>query len=132
MKEIELIEIAKNARKMSYSKYSSFSVGAALLTKNGKVYTGCNIENISYSLTNCAERTAFFKAISDGENEFEAIAVIGANKDSTDYPTCKPCGACLQVMSEFCDSEFKIILADSDNNISTITLADILPIRFEK
>lgn len=103
MEKQELIREAIAARKRSYSPYSHFQVGAALLGRSGKVYTGCNIENAAYTPTNCAERTAFFKAISEGEKEFEMIAIVGgpAKSARTDY--CPPCGVCRQVMAEFCD-----------------------------
>jgi len=97
---------AVKASEKSYSPYSHFKVGSALLTSDGKIFTGCNIENSSYSLTVCAERSAIFKAVSEGIIDFEAIAVYG-----TENP-CTPCGACLQVMSEFCNPDFKIILSD--------------------
>ena len=131
MENINLVELAKNARKMSYSKYSGFAVGSALLTKSGVVYTGCNVENASYSLTNCAERTAFFKAVSDGKKDFEAIAIVGGDIHTNEYGKCVPCGACMQVMSEFCDDQFKIILCDSNDGVTTITLKDLMPYRFE-
>ncbi len=109
----ELIGRAVEARKNAYAEYSGFMVGAALLCSDGQIYTGCNIENRSYSLTNCAERTAFFKAVSDGKKDFTAIAIVGAVKSGDCLEDkCFPCGACLQVMSEFCSSDFKIILSD--------------------
>ncbi|MBQ8784232.1 MAG: cytidine deaminase [Clostridia bacterium] len=106
-----LIEKAIEAMAKSYSPYSDFKVGAALLTKSGRVFTGCNIENASYSPTNCAERTAFFKAISEGEREFTAMAVVGG-KNGEISSFCSPCGVCRQVMAEFCDKDFMIILFD--------------------
>jgi cytidine deaminase len=124
MKSSELLAIAIKAAEMSYSKYSGFSVGAALLTADGKVYKGCNIENASFSLTNCAERTAVFKAISEGHKEFSAIAVAGSGNDDFSKP-CYPCGACLQVLSEFCGDDFIIILSDGEYKLS-----DFLPKRF--
>ncbi len=112
----QLLRSAAEARENAYAEYSGFMVGAALLCSDGKIYTGCNIENKSYSLTNCAERTAFFKAVSDGKKDFTAIAIVGAVKsDDCLVNQCFPCGACLQVMSEFCSSDFKIILADNGN-----------------
>jgi len=123
----ELIDYAIKARDNAYAPYSSFKVGAALKTKTGKVFLGCNIESSSYSLTNCAERTAFFKAISEGEREFEAIAVVGG-KDELVF--CPPCGACRQVMKEFCDENFKIILLDNGQE-KIYTLIDILPLGFK-
>lgn len=112
----------------SYSPYSDFRVGAALLCKSGKIYTGCNIENVSFSPTNCAERTAFFKAVSEGEREFAAIAIVGGKKgEVTDY--CYPCGVCRQVMAEFCDSDLEIITACPDG-IKSYTLKELLPKAF--
>ncbi len=122
----KLIEMAKIAAENAYAPYSDFCVGAALLCKNGKIYTGCNIENSSFSPTNCAERTAFFKAVSEGERDFEAIAIVGGkNFDFSDF--CYPCGVCRQVMSEFCKGEFRIILGKADGEIIEETLSDLLP-----
>lgn len=124
----ELLEKAYEAMQLSYSPYSGFKVGAALLCKSGKIYTGCNIENASYSPTNCAERTAFFKAVSEGEKEFSAIAIIGGkNGEVTDY--CYPCGVCRQVMAEFCDADFEIICASPDG-IKSYKLSELLPESF--
>ena len=126
-----LVETAKDAMMKAYAPYSHYYVGAALLTKKGKVYTGCNIENSSYSPTNCAERTAFFKAVSEGERDFEAIAVVGGYEGNVKgiFP---PCGVCRQVMSEFCKAdEFKIILADKDG-YNVTTLDSLLPLGFDK
>jgi len=123
----ELIKKAIKARENAYAPYSEFKVGAALLCKDGKIYTGCNIENISYGATNCAERTAIFKAVSEGEYEFEAIAIVGG-KDKLELTS--PCGMCRQVMSEFCDSDFKIILAD-DVNQKEYLLEELLPLSFD-
>ncbi len=129
MTDKELIEKAKQAAEMAYAPYSGFTVGAALLTKEGKAYTGCNIENASFSPTNCAERTAFFKAISEGEREFSKIAIVGGkDKSFTDF--CPPCGVCRQVMSEFCDSDFIILLGRNDDEIKAFTLGEILPLSF--
>lgn len=133
MKNEELIKLALEAREKSYSPYSGFSVGAALLSKNGKVFAGCNIENSGYSATNCAERTAIFKAVSEGETEFEKIAVVGGNSDEktpSDY--CPPCGICRQVMREFCDADFEIIIAKSESDYKVMTLAELLPMSFDK
>ena len=124
----ELMHIAQEARKHSYSPYSHFRVGAALLAKSGKVYTGCNVENASYSVTNCAERTAFFKAVSEGEREFEALAIIGGKEGET-AEFCAPCGVCRQVISEFCGREFKIILGNEDK-FEVYTLEALLPLAF--
>ncbi len=124
----ELINKAYEAMQQSYSPYSRFCVGAALLTKDGKIYTGCNIENSAFSPTCCAERTAFFKAASEGEREFKAIAIVGGkNGEITDY--CYPCGVCRQVMAEFCNADFEIITTDS-NQIKVYTLKDLLPEAF--
>ncbi len=124
MNNSELFDIAIKSAEFSYSPYSRFRVGAALLTENGTVYTGCNIENASFSLTNCAERTAVFKAVSDGNTKFNAIAIAGSSNDDFSTP-CIPCGACLQVLSEFCGDEFSIILSDGEYK-----LTDFLPKRF--
>lgn len=121
---MNLIEQANKAKLNSYSPYSNFKVGAALLTKSGKVYTGCNIENTSYSPSCCAERVAFYKAISEGEKEFEAIAITGTNNP------CYPCGVCRQVIKEFCSDDFKIYLLD-DENVVSYTLKEILPYSFK-
>ena len=120
----KLIEEAKEARKASYSPYSKFAVGAALRTADGRIYRGTNIENASYGLTNCAERTAIFKAVSEGKREFEALAII-ADSDSP----CSPCGACRQVMAEF--QVKKIILANLKGEVRITTIAELLPSAFE-
>ena len=126
----ELIQSAIDMLKRSYVPYSKFRVGAALLTKDNHIYTGCNIENSSYTPTNCAERTAFFKAISEGETEFRAIAVVGGLEGKLkDY--CPPCGVCRQVMMEFCHPEkFLVILAKSVDDYWVYTLSDLLPMGF--
>lgn len=129
MNDLELIQKAVEAMRFSYSPYSGFKVGAALLCKNGKVYSGVNIENISFSATNCAERTAFFKAISEGETEFLKIAVVGG-KDGNITAYCPPCGVCRQVMAEFCQKDFEIILFNGENT-EKYTLDEILPKSFE-
>ncbi len=129
MTHLELVNLAKEAAENAYVPYSDHFVGAALLCKNGKVYTGCNIENAAYGPTNCAERTAFFKAVSEGERDFDSIAVVGGKGlDFRNY--CTPCGVCRQVMSEFCDDNFKIILGKNDDEILQTTLAELLPHRF--
>ena len=126
MKNSELVEKAKEAAKHAYAPYSGFTVGAALLTKSGKVYLGCNIENAAFSPTNCAERTAFFKAISDGERDFEKIAIVGGKKlDFESY--CTPCGVCRQVMSEFCNDDLVIILGKNGDQLKELTLGELLP-----
>lgn len=131
MKNEELIQEAKKAREHAYAPYSHFQVGAALLTKNGKIYCGCNIENAAYTPTNCAERTAFFKAIYDGEREFEKIAIVGGAKGTSADEVCAPCGVCRQVMMEFCDPEtFQIILANGKDSYIELLLKDLLPYGF--
>ena len=128
MKLEQLVEIAYEAREMSYAPYSQFKVGAALLAKSGKIYKGCNIENASYTPTNCAERTAFFKAISEGERKFVAIAIVGGKEKEENLTFCAPCGVCRQVMMEFCNPKtFKIILAIDRENYRVYTLEDMLP-----
>ena len=128
MNNKELMDLALKARENSYSPYSNFSVGAALLAKNGKVYLGCNIENSSYTPTICAERVAFFKAVSEGVKEFEAIAIVGG-KTKEEGRFCAPCGVCRQVMAEFCNKDFKIILGDR-HHIEEFTLESMLPLAF--
>ena len=113
-----LIREAISARRQAYAPYSHFCVGAALLTAAGKIYSGCNIENAAYTPTNCAERTAFFKAVSEGERDFAAIAIVGGKAGEALAPTA-PCGVCRQVMREFCAPEkFRIILATSEGKLS--------------
>lgn len=126
----KLIRCAFQAREFSYSPYSHFRVGAALLCKDGTVYDGCNIENRAYGPTNCAERTAFFKAVSEGRREFEAIAIVGgAEGEEPDW--CYPCGVCRQVMAEFCDTDdFRIVCAKSEREYKVYTLRDLLPEMF--
>lgn len=127
MENKELIRLALEARERAYVPYSKYMVGAALLTKDGTVYQGCNIENAAYTPTNCAERTAFFKAVSEGEREFAAIAVVGGYPGApTDY--AYPCGVCRQVMMEFCDpKEFHVITAVSEDEYIDKTLEEMLP-----
>lgn len=122
-----LIDTAIKQLEFSYTPYSNFKVGAALLTKDGEIYTGCNIENASYTPTNCAERTAFFKAVSEGRREFQAICIVGGkNGILTEYAA--PCGVCRQVMMEFCDPEtFQIILAVSKEKYDIFTLKELMP-----
>ena len=126
----ELIQAALSARKKAYAPYSGYAVGAALLTKSGEVYEGCNIENASFGATNCAERTAFFKAVSEGKREFAAIAIAGgkAGEDAVEY--AYPCGICRQVMQEFCDKDFKILVTKSSLEYEEYVLAEILPYGF--
>ncbi len=124
MKDADFFALAVKASEKSYSPYSHFKVGAVLLTKDGQIFTGCNVENASYSLTMCAERTAFFKAVSSGFRDFKAIAIAGSSDDDFSKP-CIPCGACLQVMAELCDDDFMIVLADG-----VYRLSEFLPKRF--
>jgi cytidine deaminase len=113
----------------AYAPYSGYKVGAALLCKNGKLFTGCNIENASYTPTVCAERTAFFKAVSEGEREFEKIAVVGG-KDGNVTDTFMPCGVCRQVMTEFCKADFTVLVAKSADEYCSFTLEQLLPHSF--
>ena len=127
----ELIELALKARENAYIPYSGWAVGAALLTADGKVYQGCNIENASYTPTNCAERTAFFKAVSEGEREFTAIAIVGGKAGELPSTYCGPCGVCRQVMMEFCDPKrFRVVLGTKDGVAQTYTLEELLPCGF--
>ncbi len=119
----KLIEYAKQARELAYAPYSGFKVGAALLAHDGTVYEGCNIENAAFTPGNCAERTAFFKAVSEGQKEFDAIAIVGGDS------FCAPCGVCRQVMREFCADTFKIIMTDG-SSIKTCLLKELLPMSF--
>lgn len=130
MTDKALMELAVEARKASYSPYSGFRVGAALLGKSGKVYLGCNVENAAYTPTNCAERTAVFKAVSEGEREFDAIAIVGGKGEEL-AELCAPCGVCRQVLAEFCDKDFRVVLGNPDG-IKTYTFADLLPLSFGK
>ena len=132
MTKEELVKLAYEAQKFSYSPYSGFQVGAALLAKSGQVYIGCNIENAAFSPTNCAERTAFFKAVSEGVKEFEAIAIVGnkANARKEEWEFCTPCGVCRQVMLEFVNpDEFKIY-AGKGEEVRSYTLKELLPESF--
>lgn len=126
----QLIDTAIYQLKYSYTPYSNFKVGAALLAKNGQFYTGCNIENAGYTATNCAERTAFFKAVSEGVKEFQAICVVGGKAGVlTEYTA--PCGVCRQVMMEFCNPEtFQVILAVDKEHYNVYTLKELLPLGF--
>jgi cytidine deaminase len=128
----QLIENAIEARKMAYTPYSKYKVGAALLSSDNKIIKGCNIENAAYGPTNCAERTAFFKAVSEGVKEFSAIAIVGGLENETDLFSgyAFPCGVCRQVMREFCDSEFEIVVARSIDDYKVYTLGELLPESF--
>jgi len=131
MDRSELIRLALEARQRAYTPYSHFKVGAALLTKEGKVYQGCNIENAAYTPSNCAERTAFFKAISEGDYNFAAIAIVGGAEDAKELELCAPCGVCRQIMMEFCDyNEFEIILAKNPEEYKVMSLEELLPMGF--
>lgn len=126
----ELIRQAIGAMEHAYTPYSNFRVGAALLGSNGKIYQGCNIENAAYTPCNCAERTAFFKAVSEGTKEFEAICIVGG-KDGILTEFTAPCGVCRQVMMEFCDPcKFQIILATDEEHYQIFTLKEMLPMGF--
>ena len=126
----KLIDTAIEQLKFSYTPYSNFKVGAALLAKNGEIYTGCNIENASYTPTNCAERTAFFKAVSEGVRDFQAICIVGG-KDGQLTEYTAPCGVCRQVMMEFCDPKtFQIILAVDKEQYEIYTLEELMPLGF--
>ena len=122
----QLIEYAEKAREKAYCPYSGFAVGAALVTKSGKVYTGCNVENAGFTPTCCAERVAIFKAVSEGERELEAIAVVGGRVLGDTSAPCYPCGVCRQVLSEFADGQFKVIFADGSEK----TVDELLPFSF--
>lgn len=126
MENKDLIKIAMEARENSYSPYSHFKVGAALLCKSGKIYKGTNVENCGYGPSNCAERSAIFSAISNGERKFEAIAIVGSGGKNI----CYPCGVCRQVMAEFFDKNTKIICAQDENVFEVHTIADLLPHAF--
>lgn len=127
---VELIETAVDQLQYSYVPYSGFRVGAALLAQNGRLYTGCNIENAAYTPTNCAERTAFFKAVSEGVRDFQAICVVGG-PDGRMESYAPPCGVCRQVMMEFCDpEEFEIILATGKEDYKTWKLKELMPLGF--
>ena len=129
----QLVKLAYQAQKYSYTPYSNFNVGAALLSDNGKVYLGCNIENVAQTSTCCAERTALFKAVSEGVTDFKKIAIVGNKKDATpkEKNFCSPCGVCRQALAEFCDFDtFVVILAKSEDDFKEYTLGELLPIGF--
>ena len=126
----ELFTVAHTYRKRAYAPYSHFQVGAALLTKEGKIYGGCNIENAAFGPTNCAERTAIFKAVSEGERDFLGIVIVGGKEEEEDS-FCAPCGVCRQVMAEFCDPEnFTIILGSCARDSKKFLLKEVLPLSF--
>ena len=130
MTDKELLQIAIEAREFAYAPYSNHRVGAALLGKSGKIYTGCNVENAGYTPTNCAERTAVFKAVSEGERDFTAIAVVGGLGDKLSE-VCAPCGVCRQVLAEFCDKDMRVIMGTPEK-ITVSTLGELLPLSFGK
>ncbi len=126
-----LIEAALNVRKNAYTPYSGFKVGAALLGKSGKVYTGCNVESATYSPTNCAERTAIFKAVSEGETAFDAIAVVGGKESEGPLgQIAPPCGVCRQMLFEFCDNDMPVIMAKTQDDYLVVSLGELLPYGF--
>ncbi|QFJ56179.1 cytidine deaminase [Pseudobutyrivibrio xylanivorans] len=143
MTDFELIKLALEAREMAYAPYSHHKVGAAIESADGRVFKGCNIENAGYTPTNCAERTAVFKAVSEGVKNFKRIAIVGGMDNLTALPYCAPCGVCRQVLREFTDPKaFEILLAEVDNvtdlgkldesqvHIKVVTLAEMLPLGF--
>lgn len=123
----ELVRRALAARRFAYTPYSHFKVGAALLAKNGQVFTGCNIESASFSPTNCAERTALFKAVSEGVQEFAALAVVGWKEGETCTDFATPCGVCRQMLYEFCSPDMPVILAKNEEEMLVMTLGELLP-----
>ena len=127
----DLYAKAKEMLPRAYAPFSKFRVGAALLTKEGEVYTGCNVETSTFTPTSCAERTAFVKALSEGEREFVAIAVVGGRGEEKDTGFCPPCGVCRQFMEEFCGEDFKIFLSDG-KEIRVYSLGELLPFSFDK
>ena len=129
MKPEKLIELAKDAMQRAYAPYSGYKVGAALLCADGTVYQGCNVENAAYGPSNCAERTAIFKAVSEGHTEFKAIAVCGG-KDGVITGAFPPCGVCRQVMREFCDDDFMIYMIEAEGGYRSCTLSELLPFSF--
>ena len=128
----ELVDLAKEARTRSYCPYSDFAVGAALLCKDGTVYQGCNVENAAFGPTICAERVAMFKAVYDGQREFEAIAVVGGKAGREITGLFPPCGVCRQVLREFCGLDFKLYLGKENDGFEAVTLGELLPYSFSK
>lgn len=126
----DLAAAALSMREFSYVPYSEFAVGAALLTKDGKVYTGCNVENAAYGPSICAERTAVVKAVSEGCREFAAIAIAGGRKGTAPEKYCPPCGVCRQVLAEFCSPDMPVILAKTEEDVQIMTLGQLLPVSF--
>lgn len=127
-----LINLALEAREKAYAPYSAFAVGAALLCGDGTVFTGCNIENSAFSPTVCAERTAIFKAVSEGKKDFVKIAVVGGDADKEPENYCPPCGVCRQVMKEFCSADFEILIAKTPDDYKVKKLCELLPESFDK
>ena len=125
-----LIAAALEARKRSYAPYSHYHVGAALWTQSGKLYTGCNIENAAFTPTICAERTALFKAVSEGVRCFQAIAIVGSLEGEKNRLVTSPCGVCRQALNEFCEKDMPLILAKSEEEYQIITLGELLPLGF--
>lgn len=125
-----LVEKAKEARAYAYTPYSNFAVGAALLSKDGRVFTGCNVENGAYSPSICAERTAFSKAVSEGVLEFDAIAIVGGPSDQEPEKLCPPCGVCRQVMQEFCDPKTFMVYLNDGSRIVSYRLEELFPAGF--
>lgn len=132
MKPEQLVQLAKEARARAYVPYSGFAVGAALLCRDGKVYQGCNVENAAFGPTICAERVAMFKAVYDGERDFEAIAVAGGRAGEEVSGLFPPCGVCRQVLREFCGLDFKLFLGRENHEYVETTLGDLLPMSFSK
>lgn len=128
--ERALVQAAFAARENAYAPYSHFKVGAALLTAGGKVYLGCNIENAAYPVAVCAERTALFKAVSEGERQFAALAVVGGLEGESETPLCAPCGVCRQALAEFCPSDMPVVMATTPDDRSVMTLGQLLPESF--
>ena len=124
-----LISEAVIAAKKAYAPYSVFSVGAALLCSDGTIFTGCNIENASYSVTMCAERVALFSAVAAGYRDFDAIAIVGGRNGDFEFP-CPPCGVCRQALAEFCSADMRVILSDGNGGIAEYTLGQLLPESF--
>ena len=130
MTDRQLMDLACAAREQAYCPYSGYAVGAALLDTDGRVWTGCNVENASYGATNCAERTAFFKAVSEGVTSFEKIAIAGGPAGTAPAAPASPCGICRQVMAEFCPEDFTVLLQQEDGGISSHRLGNLLPHSF--
>ncbi len=129
MTDTELMQLAEQARESAYAPYSGFRVGAALLSADARVFTGCNVENAAYPLCTCAERTAFVKALSEGVHDFSAIAIVGGKDANGSF--CAPCGSCRQIMTEFCTADFRVILGTS-KKIEVYTLSELLPMCFSE